>query len=83
MQKWEYCCLYWYPFRLRMLGEQEEVRIGHEKAKGDRTSTDAAYRVIAELGLQGWEMVCGDSLLNAAKIEGQVWFKRCISGDQG
>ena len=59
MQKWEYCGASIYHQTLTFFtpnGPKEE-KIKREKAKGDRSDWDAIHRRIAEIGLEGWELV--------------------------
>ncbi len=62
MQKWEYCRLlydgtsrdYWH-----ILYKPEghvTLRVRRDEAKGDKDDTSAWWRMIAELGLDGWEL---------------------------
>lgn len=63
MQKWEYCRLlydagtrdYW-ELRYQPTGSASH-RIKRDAAKGDADDTAAWWRTIADIGLEGWEMV--------------------------
>ena len=80
MQRWEYSSVVVFDGVQvhRMTPESTEfTRVGREKSKGDKGFTDAAYRIIAQLGLDGWEMVSTNPPTHRPK--GVVyWFKRLL-----
>lgn len=66
MQRWEYCSV---AIEMRPDGDAYFVAYSVEGAKhakvtidaayGDRDGIDAGYRMIGQLGIDGWEMVSG------------------------
>jgi hypothetical protein len=62
MQRWEYCHLNQFskPYNIkyyRATRGADIVEVKRDKTKGDRSDEDACNRILAELGLQGWEAV--------------------------
>lgn len=62
MQKWEYCRLYTTPDGFSSISFCRstgalQVPIKRDRERGDRDTIDARMRTVAELGVEGWEMV--------------------------
>ncbi len=80
-QQWEYCEMDWADTMVRFYrpdGVQAE-RIRPEESKGDRTDRDAWRRTIAQLGLDGWELV---GIRDSAGGY-HMYFKRPIATEEG
>ena len=90
MLRWEYCSL---VIEVRPKGEVSFVDYSVEGAKyreviadvaqGDHDAIDAAYRLIGQLGRDGWEMVSATATVTpavyptyAGSPRRQVYFKR-------
>lgn len=78
MQKYEFCSIRrrwnkkswrWWLVSYTQTGELE-ARLKRDKAKGDRSANDASARIIAQLGLDGWEVT--------AALGGELFFQRPI-----
>lgn len=68
MQRWEYCSVFSGKVTFYKVSGTVVLAIKRDKAKGDRDDNDAYNRVIAELGLDGWEYAGLNGLAS--------WFKR-------
>ena len=72
MQQWEYCRVRTATEQPSAIFYQETGRVlldlKHDESKGDTRNFDAGVRFIAELGIDGWELVSVD--------EGSWYFKR-------
>jgi hypothetical protein len=73
MQKWEYCYIDRYMAHVRNFtpGGPSDAQIRADGAMGDQTVDDAIARLVANLGLNGWEMVGYD-------VKG-IYFKRPLA----
>ncbi len=76
MQTWEYCritsTLNEYHLVFFNSTGTKVVRIVQDKTKGDRSDVDAYHRRVAELGIEGWELV---GVSNEGAIQ-YLYFKR-------
>ena len=63
MERWEYCLVHFGIHRLIQFtpNGRQDVDLKRDKSKGDRSDYDAAERAIAQLGLEGWELVGASS----------------------
>ena len=68
MQRWEHCSVFSGKVTFYKVSGTTALIIKRDKAKGDRDDNDAYNRVIAELGLDGWEFAGMNGLAS--------WFKR-------
>jgi hypothetical protein len=76
MQKWEYAWITEVDPRtwgliFYKVSDTVKIRITQDKARGDKSVDDALLRTVAQLGLDGWELV-GTSGENAK----MMFFKR-------
>ncbi len=84
MRRWEYCHVLLefgqrdFSFVRYDVAGAARTRVRKDEASGDEETADAAYRLIAQLGLDGWEMVSGSDALqmNLARL---YVFKRPLS----
>ena len=61
MERWE-CCevdTYYHVLHRFTPNGWQGVALKRDKSKGDRSDDDATARAIAQLGLEGWELVNG------------------------
>jgi hypothetical protein len=84
MQKWEYCRLSNRyndePFVLTFYRPTgvAEVQVKRDKSKGDHDDNDGRARCLAQLGLDGWELV--GVLAHAYYPQSPyMWFKRPLT----
>ena len=78
MRAWEYCYLEAVgrmTLAILSANGQKRFRIRQQRDKGDRDAWDAYCRSVAELGLDGWEMITNQRL----KPGSVAWFKRPVS----
>ncbi len=59
MQKYEFCRMsIYHKLLIRFTpGGQQGRRIEQDGRMGDRTDVDACFRAMAQLGLEGWQLV--------------------------
>jgi hypothetical protein len=77
MNKWEYCSLDWYNGRGYVLtffksNGAVSTDLKKDKLKGDKNDWESGHRTIAELGLDGWELVSHDQEVGRSSL----YFKR-------
>ena len=76
MQRWEYCIIdggWGYSLKLPSLSGWENIKIKRDKSQGDQNDFDAFARTIAQLGLDGWELVTQEK---CTEQQTWLWFKR-------
>ena len=61
--------------------EQRPITV--EPAKGDRTAINAWTRVLAELGLEGWELVTAHPIVALSTTTTEFFFKRPLPQAEG
>ena len=79
MQKFEFCIVdIYYRFLITFTSNGwKEVRLKKDKKLGDQNDYDAAARAIAQLGLDGWELVGGASA-EGRGINSILYFQRVV-----
>lgn len=82
MQRWEYCHVF-VEFGAKEFGfvrygtaGDDRTRIRKDAAFGDEDTADTAQRLIAQLGLDGWEMVGGSDAFYGVGSARLYVFKR-------
>ena len=86
MQKWEYCSVQisWFGQNPTMKASWRHCattgskggELSREKKMSDKDAWDAAYRLIAQLGLEGWEMIGISNYGFTYERIDTHWFKR-------
>ena len=77
MQKWEYCevdCRFGNAVTLRYYRPNGSLVHGPEKVRNDDAARERAKQIVADLGLQGWELV------NVRENGWEYWLKRPLEG---
>jgi len=87
MQKWEYAAVTMTITNVSSIFQRTDARLfffgpaGHrridikqDKSQGDEDTVQAVFRIIAQLGMDGWELA-------ASQGEGLLYFKRPLSGE--
>lgn len=79
MQKFEFCTvdLYYHRLVTFTLTGWKEVRLKKDRKLGDQSDYDAAARVIAQLGFDGWELVGGASA-EGRGVGSILYFQRVV-----